>query len=1042
VATGVEAEVQAIGNLSLDLASGFTLELHDVLYVPSLARNLISVSCLSDYGFDCHFSKNDCKLQLNNKCVGLAFRQDKLYLLSLSENVNAECNNAENAIPADASKKRKRIDSSSKLWHCRLGHISRGRIERLVKESILPPLELSELEQCVDCIKGKLVKNIKKGAKRSMGVLELIHTDICGPFPVTSVDGFDSFITFTDDYSRFGYIYPIKERSEALDKFKIFKAEVENQLDRKIKVVRSDRGGEYYGRHTPYGQVPGPFARFLQENGIVAQYSMPGDPQQNGVAERRNRTLMDMVRSMMSYSTLPLSLWMEALKTAIHILNRVPSKSVLKTPYELWTGRKPSVNHLRVWGSPAEAKVFNPNIGKLDPKTVSCHFIGYPEKSKGYRFYCPGRHTKFVETRHASFLEDQMIRGSKAAREINLEEKRVFVPIPMVQEPYFTLPVVVGSTPVVTTPAAFSPMANLEPVPQEPNEPIVEEQQPQQEQPQEEMPVAETSGRPQRARKSPIPDDYIVYECEEVQMEDEPTSFEEAMRSTEASKWQEAMEDELKSMSTNKVWDLEKIPEGAKTVGCKWVYKVKRDSKGNIERYKARLVAKGFTQREGIDYNETFSPVSSKDSFRIIMALVAHFDLELHQMDVKTAFLNGDLEERVYMAQPKGFVVTGKERMGCRLKKSIYGLKQASRQWYLKFDKTIRKFGFTENVEDNCVYAKFKNGKYIFLVLYVDDILLASSDVTLLQEIKRFLSSNFDMKDLGEASFVLGIKIHRDRSRGVLGLSQEAYIEKILKKFNMHKCRPSPAPIVKGDKYGEHQCPKSKFERDRMQAVPYASAVGSLQYAQVCTRPDLAFVTGLLGRYQSNPGMEHWNLVKKVLRYLQGTKGLMLTYRRSDDLQIVGYSDSDYAGDDRKSTSGYVFTLAQGAISWKSSKQTIVTASSTMYAEFIACYEASGQVNWLKKFIPSLKVVDSIDKPLKLYCDNEPAVLYAHNNKSSNAAKHIDIKYYVVKDKIRDHVISLEHISTEKMLADPLTKGLPPNVFREHVAGMGLRESL
>jgi len=232
---------------------------------------------------------------------------------------------------------------------------------------------------------------------------------------VTFVDGFDSFITFTDDYSRFGYIYPIKERLEALEKFKIFKAEVENQLDRKIKVVRSDRRGEYYGRHTPYGQVPRPFARFLQENGIVAQYSMSGDPQQNGVAERRNRILMDMVRSMMSYSTLALSLWMEALKTAIHILNRVPSKSVRKTPYELWTGRKPSVNHLRVWGSPSEPKVYNPNIGKLDPKTVSCHFIGYPEKSKGYHFYYPGRHTKFVETRHASFLEDQMIRGSKAA---------------------------------------------------------------------------------------------------------------------------------------------------------------------------------------------------------------------------------------------------------------------------------------------------------------------------------------------------------------------------------------------------------------------------------------------------------------------------------------------------------------------------------------------------------------------------------------------------------------------------------------------------
>ena len=275
-----------------------------------------------------------------------------------------------------------------------------GRIERLIKESILPPLEFLDLEQCIDCIKGKYVKKIKKDAKRSAEILEIVHTDICGSFPVKSVDGYDSFITFTNDYSRFSYIYPIKERLEVLDKFKIFKAEVENQHNLKIKVVRSNRGGEYYGRYTPYGQVPGPFARFLQENSIFAQYST---------------TLMDMLRSMISYSTLPISLWMEALKTAIHILNRVPSKLVPKTPYELWIGKEPSLNYLRVWGCPAEAKVFNANIGKLDSKTTSCYFIGYPEKSKGYRFYCPDRHTKFVETRHAVFLEDDMIRGSMVA---------------------------------------------------------------------------------------------------------------------------------------------------------------------------------------------------------------------------------------------------------------------------------------------------------------------------------------------------------------------------------------------------------------------------------------------------------------------------------------------------------------------------------------------------------------------------------------------------------------------------------------------------
>jgi hypothetical protein len=255
VANGVQANVEAIGDLSLELNNGFVLSLKEVLYVSSLHRNLISVSKLDDDGIDCHFGNGKCKILVNNECVGLAFRQDKLYLLSLDENANNVCDENMNDSPsANVTKKRKRIDdASSKLWHCRLGHISKGRIERLIKESILPHLEFSDLEQYVNCIKGKYVKKIKKNVKRSVGTLEIIHTNICGLFPVKSVDGYDSFITFTDDYSRYGYIYPIKEISEALDKFKIFKAEVENQHNKKIKIVRLDQGGEYYGRHTPYG---------------------------------------------------------------------------------------------------------------------------------------------------------------------------------------------------------------------------------------------------------------------------------------------------------------------------------------------------------------------------------------------------------------------------------------------------------------------------------------------------------------------------------------------------------------------------------------------------------------------------------------------------------------------------------------------------------------------------------------------------------------------------------------------------------------------
>jgi hypothetical protein len=255
VANGVEVDVEAVGSLTLELHTGFHLHLNNVLYVPTLSRNLISVSCLDDNMFECKFGNKQFVLNYCNNDVGLGVRRGKLYMLSMNDYVLHVSN------VSNVEKKWKGTSTSSKLWHCRLGHISRGRMERLIKNDVLLPLDFSDADKCVDCIKGKYAKTIKKGAVRATSVLELIHTDICGPLNVKSIDGFDSFITFTDDFSRYGYIYPIRDRSEALDKFKVFKAEVENQLNAKIKVVRSDRGGEYYGRHAPYGQIPGPFAK-------------------------------------------------------------------------------------------------------------------------------------------------------------------------------------------------------------------------------------------------------------------------------------------------------------------------------------------------------------------------------------------------------------------------------------------------------------------------------------------------------------------------------------------------------------------------------------------------------------------------------------------------------------------------------------------------------------------------------------------------------------------------------------------------------------
>ena len=548
--------------------------------------------------------------------------------------------------------------------------------------------------------------------------------------------------------------------------------------------------------------------------------------------------------------------------------------------------------------------------------------------------------------------------------------------------------------------------------------------------------------RSTRERRSAIPPDYLVYIGEQdydIGSVTDPITYEEAVSCPQSELWLDAMRDEIQSMRHNGVWELNELPEGQRPIGCKWVYKTKRDSKGKVEKFKARLVAKGFTQREGVDYEATFSPVSSKDSFRVIMALVAHFDMELHQMDVKTAFLNGDLNEEVYMLQPEGFVANDSGKLVCRLKKSIYGLKQASRQWYLKFHSVVTSYGFVENKVDQCIYCKVSGRKFIFLILYVDDILLASSDLGLLHETKRMLSNNFDMKDLGEASFVLGIEIHRNRSCRSLGLSQRAYVDRVLERFSMQLCKPGIAPVCKGDKLSLAQCPQSDIEKAQMKNIPYASALGSIMYAQVCTRPDIAFATGLLGRYQSNPGHDHWVAAKKVMRYLKRIKDHMLIYKHVQDLQLVGYSDSDFAGcqDEKKSTTGYIFKLAGGAVSWKSEKQKLI-ASSTMQAEFVACFSATTQAIWLRNLIKELTVFDFVDRPIQLYCDSNSAVLFINNNRGLKGSKHMEVKYLTIKEKVQKGDVAVEHISTDDMIADPLTKGLRPCVFERHVINMGL----
>ncbi|RVW81914.1 Retrovirus-related Pol polyprotein from transposon TNT 1-94 [Vitis vinifera] len=487
----LKVEVVAVGTYRLLLETGHRMDLLNTFYVPSISRNLVSLSKLDATGYSVLFSSGQLSLMLNSVTIGSGILCDGLYKISL----NHEFAQALITLHSNVGSKRGLInENSSILWHRRLGHISRERIERLVKEGILQNLDFTDFHVCVNCIKGKQTKHTKKGATRSNELLEIIHTDICGPLSIPCFTGEKYFITFIDDLSRYGYVYLMHEKSQAIDIFEMFITEVERQLDKKIKIVRSDQGGEYYGRYDESGQNPGPFAKFLEKHGIRAQYTMPGTPQQNGVAERRNRTLMEMVRSMMSYSSVPISLWGEALKTAMYILNRVPSKAVPKTPFELWTGRKPSLRHIHIWGCPAEARIYNPHEKKLDSRTVSGYFIGYPDKSKGYRFYCPNHSVRIVETGNARFLENGEISGSNEPRKVDIEEIRVDIPPPFLpQEIIVPQPVQQVEDNEQNNRDGSLPLENIA------IENAVEPPQP--------APLR----RSQRERRPAITDDYVVY---------------------------------------------------------------------------------------------------------------------------------------------------------------------------------------------------------------------------------------------------------------------------------------------------------------------------------------------------------------------------------------------------------------------------------------------------------------------------------------------------------------------------------------------------
>lgn len=510
---------------------------------------------------------------------------------------------------------------------------------------------------------------------------------------------------------------------------------------------------------------------------------------------------------------------------------------------------------------------------------------------------------------------------------------------------------------------------------------------------------------------------------------DVPLSYEEAVTSQNWNDWKLAMEEEYEALLENNTWHLEVLPEGKKPIKNKWVYAVKRDVNDNIVRFKARLVAKGYSQVKGIDYEETFSPVVKYTSIRMLLAIAAHNKLKITQLDAVTAFLNGKLNEVIYMEQPIHF--NDGSTKYCKLDKCIYGLKQSSRVWNMTLDQVLVRFGLQRSTYDQCIY--FNRGeKYILiLAIYVDDILIFTNNDEIEKNLCEELSKNFKMKNLGPASSILGIRIIRNYELGTISIDQSHYIREVLRRFGMIDCNPVSTPLEPGIKIS-----KNTEANDQMQNIPYRGAIGSLLFIAITTRTDIAFSVNLLSRYCENPNLSHWQSVKRIMRYLKGTIEMKLIYGKNDN-QITGFTDADWAGDldSRKSTSGYVFTLYGGAISWNTKRQATVALSSTE-SEYMSAVLGIQEAIWLKALYSEIFLERSMDIPF--YVDNKGAIHLLLNNAVSSRTKHIKIKVEFIRNAVHNGEVKIEYLETKEMPADILTKSVSANIMMKHLPAIGL----
>ena len=1019
-------QIAGLGDATVDIKGIGTIKfsngamLNDVLYAPAGA-NLISISAATNRGGSFNFAGDD--VLLNGTKVGTKVASG-LYqaILSPVEKAYVTTN-----------------------WHERLGHPGETAIKAAAKVYGFQP---EDATSCDSCQKGKAVKIINRAATRIAGdALGLLHADIVGPFPTPLIDESRFYLTVVDDYSRFVTVAPLNNRGLAVGRLIYFVKHTQRLLLKKVHTIRTDN---------EFATLA--FMDFCTQEGIKHERSVPYESHQNGVAERWQRTISAKARTLLIDANAPDYLWSEAVMCAAYLLNLLPSRGGVDgdCPYQLFHGRKPTIDNLKVFGCAAYGLIPSQiRNTKLGDTSVLCVMVGYDDTRKAYRLFNPNNFSVVVS---ASCRFDETT-------------------FPFRQEGFGKvqqlMPKAIGVTPAVpgAMGGSLKQIKDADDSPKEQNDnlvPDVEELTANEaaidissdedgsdtepddsnlnnlidalvddapndgiEKTVAHLPLADETSSDNGLKRTLLEDEdrfenvlkwFTGDDRSTIKDRDPLAIFAAAMVAATTVKalvtdqiWKEACLKELGAMKENETFSLVSLPAGKRAVGCRWVFTMKDGPTGEFA--KARLVAQGFTQQEGIDYKETFSPVIRYDSVRVLLAVAASKKFKVHQMDVTTAFLHGDIDAEIYMKQPPGFQDANQPDFVWKLHKSIYGLKQSPLCWYNKMLQALESFGFQKaSAEHGVFYLSNKTG-HCMLGLYVDDLIIAGSTDEAIADVKAYLSGTFKMKDLGviNGRFLgLDIKLVKDG----ITISMETYIKDMIGACGLAGCHRETTPMMLNPYKLVVVDPGEPL--DDKDATKYRSMIGMLLFAANCLRYDIGFAVGLLSRLLSKPHRIHFGCAKRILRYLSGSP-LIVHYGSAPSVKLVGYTDSDWAGDvgDRKSIGGYIFTINGKPVTWSSKKQASV-ALLTCEAEYVALTEAVKESMFLTllfKYIGS-----GVNTPV-IYCDNNSAINLAKHPTNHRNSKHISIKYHFVRDLVNLAFV-LDRVDTKANVADMMTKAL------------------